>query len=515
MGATSSTSIHHGELYDQILKRMRPGDRNEARLLFQLIGFAIEALSTKQLKQAVALAKSNSRCVDMNDDAQAVEKFSNRLRAKSGGLLEAVDGKVRTIHKSVHSFLVDGGWFQGINIGGGDFASPEALWLALCCKEITRSWNSSHKGFEDRLYKVTQELDEDMLKFSFWAYSVRKVFDHARALEQNTSKEALNALNLIPATALDKLECISYLDGNVYYRAKTRLYDYIDWDTIIAWQEHQPWHRLVEIGLALSVLDALRTNKLRLSPECDDIVLALVADCNDEACLQIVLTLVEYGAPVNDDAILLALVRGALPIVKLLLAQRPHGKLKSRELPRHGGAIVGLPWKLLEATQSIHFNKHYDFGGMLDLLLERGECLNESCGPGGAMLHGIVLAASFYRYYESQHLTMLVERGAHVDICGPRGTPLQMAWRLVRYHDLDEWSFHELRQTMRDLKSYGANCNWIESDGTVVNEQQIDELAAMGSKQWQVECPKIFKRPTWHTWEVPIDEPSNRLDSAN
>lgn len=177
-----------------------------------------------------------------------------------------------------------------------------------------------------------------------------------------------------------------------------------------------------------------------------------------------------------------------------------------RELPRYGSDLVGLPWKSLEANRLGGLSRHWDFGAMLDILLERGECLNESCGPGGAMLHGIILALSCHMECKSQYVTMLMERGAHVDICGPRGTPLQMTWRLLRYYDLRERRFLRLQQAMRALKSYGASCDWIESDGTVINGQQIDELAAMSFKQWQVKCPNVFY-PTFHTWDAPFDQP--------
>ena len=98
---------------------------------------------------------------------------------------------------------------------------------------------------------------------------------------------------------------------------------------------------------------------------------------------------------------------------------------------------------------------------------------------------------------------MIVGRGAHVDLSGPPGTPLQMIWKILRYCEcFQSLSLERMRiQTiMRFLRDQGANCDWVEPDGSVVNKAEIDALCNMTEGQLEAQYQPIFKYPNRYTW---------------
>ena len=52
------------------------------------------------------------------------------------------------------------------------------------------------------------------------------------------------------------------------------------------------------------------------------------------------------------------------------------------------------------------------------------------------------------------------------------------------------------------LRDSGANCTWRESDGSIVNETQINALCEMTSDQLFARGQPLLKVPNWYTWEA-------------
>ena len=74
---------------------------------------------------------------------------------------------------------------------------------------------------------------------------------------------------------------------------------------------------------------------------------------------------------------------------------------------------------------------------MLSFLLDRGECLNEVCGPGGAALHACIIGVHLNMRehplgYTHRPIRQLLARGVVPNVSGPGGTPLQLIRRLSR-----------------------------------------------------------------------------------
>lgn len=97
---------------------------------------------------------------------------------------------------------------------------------------------------------------------------------------------------------------------------------------------------------------------------------------------------------------------------------------------------------------------------------------------------------------------MIIGRGALVDISGPWGTPLQMIWKIVRYCEVDPDRRIGKQQIMRFLRNQGANCDWVEPDGSVVSKAEIDALCSMNDVQLYAQYQPRFKYPDWYTWEA-------------
>lgn len=154
-------------IYARIFSRMSMNDRDEARLMFQLVSSATKtgyergtsspALTILQLKEAIDVAKNRTADSMHEDGVNSLERFRKRTRAKCGGLLEETptettspiskdDRKmwnIKLIHRTVRSYLKQQGWLSGWKIGNESFASPHALWLYICCKCVQSMWASS------------------------------------------------------------------------------------------------------------------------------------------------------------------------------------------------------------------------------------------------------------------------------------------------------------------------------------------------------------------------------------
>ena len=103
----------------------------------------------------------------------------------------------------------------------------------------------------------------------------------------------------------------------------------------------------------------------------------------------------------------------------------------------------------------------------------------------------------------TDRLETLIQHGADVSISGPRGTPLQMALKILLYCDFRIISPRDwVQDTLTTLRNNGANCIWREPDGSMVDEAQINALCEMTDEQLTARNRPIYKLPDWYTWET-------------
>ncbi len=236
----------------------------------------------------------------------------------------------------------------------------------------------------------------------------------------------------------------------------------------------------------------------------------------------------EHGALVRDMDIIICIFWGSLSILNLLMTARPPGKLvltrKDFNTPspladlyryyypldsgcagyydsrdcNYGGERVGPLWEVGRSHS-------WDFQPMLDFLSDRGEGLNDKCGPGGALIHALIIKASHFGNYEEdlqEQLSIVIDRGADVDNLGPHGTPLAMAWKVLRFSNLDIGRPGELRRIIGLLKRHGASCSWVEPDGTIVSEEEIDNLIEETPVDGYGQKFLEDKTPGWYNWDI-------------
>lgn len=264
------------DLYDTILMRIPERDLNDARLLFQLVCSKMQQLTLRQIKEAEAIAWGRFQDFEI-DRLCGLEQFQKRLKAKGRGLLEEVSSSaqqsgdrnlVKTIHRSVDTFLQRKGWLTGLNINGQSFQSPEALWVYVCCKFLEHLVNRQRRRFNlyDELITIPKDLEPSLLP-----YVVNNLFHHAREMEHHRGESSYKYLSLILPS-----KGIGFRDNHLnQFRLGPHSITYIDIDALNRFQRSQLWQNAVEQGLTLAVEEIIELGKYRPIPNGYDIWLAL------------------------------------------------------------------------------------------------------------------------------------------------------------------------------------------------------------------------------------------------
>lgn len=167
---------------------------------------------------------------------------------------------------------------------------------------------------------------------------------------------------------------------------------------------------------------------------------------------------------------------------------------------------IGILWELGRSQGDLE-----DFEAVLNFLLERGENLNKICGPGGSILHSLVLKAALeYGSSFEDRLTLVLRRGADINLRGPQGTPLQIVWWLLLYYDLRPEQRGFMQTMLKDFLAEGAECDWIESDGSHVNSKEVIALSSLDADALDEQCKKLYRAPAggseglWYSWNLPV-----------
>lgn len=529
------------ELYARIMGRMSSKDRQEARLMFQLVCFAQELegepLNLTQLEEAIAIANGKTLDVTQRDTPDALTKFRRRMRAKSGGLLEETEdtyqqqkrtsmsgGTVKLVHRTVEKYLESQRLLIGCQLSTGESKSPNALWLWICCKCVG----------------ARSEKRDPQQESSLLEYAHRNLFWFARRLEDLCEESCYEYLSLVPSS--------TWGESPLWIKKNNGYVDYCrrDWDALK--QGHQgikrtPWQIIVAQGLVLACKDAITRNQY--SPDSHCISLALL--CFDSSRFypkrrcsrgnpfeQLISILILSGATVTQRQIVECIHRGTPEMLNILLSHWHNGRLRlKRDSLFLGEAAsmldesyaretVGPLYELSRASFLMDYEVKFE--RFLDLFLARGEDVNDICGPAGTALHAAIVGANSRTVTQSfcngvsdtgnelfiERTRNLISRGANVNVSGPRGTPLKLAWRSLHahkvarrdYESVSEFRVRDLTDFIRELLVHGAECEWVEHDGTVVDRRLIE--------YWldDVERPDEYRGPhcksDWYTYEFPL-----------
>lgn len=548
------------ELYSRLFKRMKPQDRNNARLIFQLISSAAaggDRVRCIQEAEAIVIDRPEG----------SLENFRKRLKARTVGLLEEVDEEkvsvredelpvrrtqpinhvfhtnvrkhqlpvLKTIHRSVNHFLEREGWLKGLEINGQTFHTPAALRVYVGCKNIEQTMSYYFSSYCEQNTTTTVE------GFGVFLYDhmLQEFFSYARAMEHYEGS-AFRYLQIVSdiswahfsfaTRSIMKPPRTHGLDNAGNERSYITRECLLDEDAITNFRMCQSWQIMVEQRLILAVEDALTTGKYKVSPDQDDISLAIqnahdigvhtVVDKHLQPRLhqQLLPKLLERGARPGTGDIIRCLAQGDVPILEFLLRSYPRGRLKldksSLYVPNdwddtrklnytYEGNEVGPLWELARVGYG-----NPEFASILDFFLARGERLDDVCGPwGGTIVHALVYCDEYLSLARNLvGLQKVIERGADLDIKADRGTPIQMAWDIAHYCENGVQCRRDHQFMVRFLIGNGAEWNVIEPDGTVVDPAQVAAFCLMNDEQMAAQCQPRYEFPGWYTWRTLTSE---------
>ena len=140
---------------------------------------------------------------------------------------------------------------------------------------------------------------------------------------------------------------------------------------------------------------------------------------------------------VEDYDIMRALIGGSAAALSILLQDCPRGKACLRSsIPTNYGRYVRRELTLTghSPLYFVETRKSLDEGFLsvetikiVDLLLERGEYVNDLCGPLATVLHGHIQHCK--NNYNKMFVELLIKRGLGINLSGPNGNVLECLWQ--------------------------------------------------------------------------------------
>ena len=432
--------LEMNEIYSNIFGRMSPGDRDDARLMFQLVCSAkripgtLEGLTLLHLKEAVSVAKNRTLDPAHERRPSELHRFRRALRAKSGGLLEEVSietsgtssasedtiksdrddpGRlsVRLIHRTVKSYLDQKGWLLELQIDNDSF-SPHALWLNICCKYVQTVLgpSTSRSQYTDPCPANRHCILKPSMRHSLIQYAFCSLFHHARFLEALNGESSYKYLSLVSPSLWiflrDKCIPLDILDETMF-----------NFNTIDRKPNTQPWQIVVEHGLALCSGDVIKRGLY--APRGDDEAMnrALTLheytadqhlDTSKDSLSQLVTLLLDSGAVVSRTSIIMCLRNGTVRTLEVLLDYWHKSSIDTDATGRFS--------LLLELIVN---REKEGFESMLDLLLAREKDILQVYAPDGNVFHDIIAwMAEPGNFLENlERIKSLVERGADIKVC--------------------------------------------------------------------------------------------------
>ncbi len=225
--------------------------------------------------------------------------------------------------------------------------------------------------------------------------------------------------------------------------------------------------------------------------------------------VRIVAILLDHNPCVHDAEMISALQMASAEVVQLLLPHWPDGKIVLEQDPlgsddgleretSYSGLSkfcqekfnVGPMWYIARRGRYETFLE--DNGELIDLFLQRGEDINDQCGPLGTALHGALLRLSQYDSNPTMQ-KLLVEKGADVNASGPLGTPLEFVWRLANTVRRGKYRYVTPFMTaIHWLIGNGAVNNQRDPNGSVPSREQMLSFGTSGMEAYR-ESQRLYR----------------------
>ena len=440
---------------------------------------------------------------------------------------------VNVIHKTVRTYLENenskgsSGWCQILGTAHEGSRHAQVLWLRVCTaifppsfKELPRVNPFSPQSSDAQLLLSTnlgndKPLDVIEELSPLLEYASLYMLHHAGDVEQG--------LGLSTYTNLQPGISNSFLHFHrLYWRYRDR--------GCVCFLEcpapSHPVHLAIAHGLEFYVRDFLsvtykdngpRSRKwdemLYIEPDCNDwygiwkppdffrisllefAVHASRRSDNSVSQTRIVALLLKQYSHTHDAEMSAALQFASAEVVKLLLQDWPDGKMVLKPSPwisdalhqdLSGGGLSELCLDVFNCGSMWYIARRrytrfeHDHAELIDLLVRRGEDINDQCGPVGTALHGALLRLTMGPW-DYRMGSLLLANGANVNASGPLGTPLELVWQMVNTaHDLR--SVDKYVDAMRWLIERGAVNNRCDPNGSIPSRERMLSIGAGGTE---------------------------------
>ncbi|KAJ9500522.1 hypothetical protein H2202_003738 [Exophiala xenobiotica] len=454
-----------------------------------------------------------------------VEVYPARLEY----MMEEFHGHVvRLIHRTVKTYLEHEGWRE---LFGDSFHSGlgDEIWLQVCGLRVTKSSNldvqyddpgywaydlhlistdtSSNDEAADHgkvdTHSASAADDTDILDTLMLTYAVSKALEYAEDWEDACKRSSAVLLKPLMTAAYFKAHCAVSNGDCLCYVADTftRLSD------VAA----DPIHLALYHGLEFCIKEyveaqcATKTvghkrgllSKLNLAPDgfgkprkaskLQDLTdVAIHTFCNysvwgfiDDRHMRTFAILLKLYPTVSDEDLLSAVCNAPAEVLRLILDHQRSGKMILT-----GGTRVRV-YSVLPRTDvfeqpekyrplaALGHRKSGDVKSVLDMFLDRGEDINEQCGPLGGVIH---YTAAVPNGRTLEVLDLLIQEGADVNQPGPEGTPLEFLWKEANTRTLTFMTVIHVsgyRDALRHLIDLGAVHNATDPNGLVPSVRQM------------------------------------------
>ena len=442
------------DIYKRIIERMEPQTRNEAFVMMQISCFAERSLFLQEFLVAVTFTMQTDPSIRKVIGGSELEMFSRRVRAKSGGLLEIIkiqdlddddeddsddkngsedkmedsqnesdedihdDGveereeplQVKLTHKTVKTFLDKCGWRllqpqrQILPCDG------ELLLLNACSKYLKKIFESFHccDNESPMAERAIHKSKKFMTLYPFLRYSASMLLSHARRLE---------IIGNISSYAYIK-EVLTPKFGPVHVAACERPYYTSECPCV---------NSILGEKYPFNVLSPFTHG---LPKTCEEVIGTYTGDESfsiDEALNEAILgtsTVAGYEPDflrynLNTLSLLLSKITQikqshleramalliTVDVLRLLLG---HQSFENLQIFTNNGQRATVLWVLIHSILIIDIT---NLVATLKLIIEKGEDLNEPCGPDGTALDYAVSRGS--DFWTALIIKALVSCGAY------------------------------------------------------------------------------------------------------
>jgi len=484
------------DIYSRIFRRGTQGNRETAGLILLLISLARDELSVETLREAVDLLPrdlvpfQSSILSSFDKSSMPDNAFKKAVLAATGGtieiytpfehLIEKPTSLIRLSHKTVKSYLDLRGWQEllGHNFYPG---LGHSLWLQICAKTLLLDRSNLNRSFPGKRRWRRREYPDGPC---FWNYALLHLAIHARLFEEDSQNTSFPLIS--SALSTDFVYCHQMACGG----------GECEWCCIEleGCSVHEPIHLAIAHGWLRYVEDYLSAKDRGISQKVPNVrEVAVSCACREQRgggpakAVAILAVVLKHYPLVKDDDVIAALIRGSPAALQILLQYRGPGKLclKPSESPMeysghhvwNKGGRYGPLWFICERGSS-----DADIEAIIDLLLERGEDINDLCGPLGSMLHSHILKCKFRVMYDYKFVELLIVKGLDINRSGPNGNALEYLWQVANERVENKTRGEELGLAICHLIDLGSVNHRQDPNGLVPSVDEMRNFAVWKGK---------------------------------